>query len=298
LSERISQVVNDFRGRPLPEPGALAGYAALMDRYGLQLPSPPRLAAIANRHHPVSTREWLMLTPRHQPEPTLSGDLVFALKWEGVDLGVLATLFKVAPAADITAIVRATPTGAFARRIWYLYEWLTGVELDVPDPGKIRLTATVDENLQFALPKGVASTRHKVLDNLPGTRAFCPMVRRTPALGSVSTKGLDARAREVVGRTRPDLVARAAAFLLLDDSKSSFAIEGERPSSARAARWGQAIAQAGVRALSTAEFERLQRLVIGDTRFVRLGLRDKGGFVGVHDRITGGAGPRACQRPP
>jgi Fic/DOC family len=32
---------------------------------------------------------------------------------------------------------------------------------------------------------------------------------------------------------------------------------------------------------------RLQRIVIGDARFVRLGLRDEGGFVGENDRDTG-----------
>jgi Fic family protein len=33
--------------------------------------------------------------------------------------------------------------------------------------------------------------------------------------------------------------------------------------------------------------ERLQRIVIGDARFVHLGLREHGGFVGDHDRRTG-----------
>jgi Fic family protein len=287
LSERISQAVNHFRGRSLPEPATLAGYAALMERYALQLPTPPHLAAIAERHHPASTLEWLLLTPRHRPEPSLIGDLVFALKWEGVDLAVLSALFRVLPAEEVAMLVRATPTGAFARRLWYLYEWLIGSELDVPDPGKVRLAPVVDVEHQFALQKGRPSPRHKVLDNLPGTRTFCPMVRRTPMLAGLAGKALDAQARAVIGRTRPDLVARAAAFLLLNDSKSSFAIEGERPSSARTARWGQAIAQAGGRPLSLAEFERLQRIVIGDARFVRLGLRDEGGFVGVHDRVTG-----------
>ena len=94
------------------------------------------------------------------------------------------------------------------------------------------------------------------------------------------------RAREVIGRVHRDLVARAAAFLLLNDSKSSFAIEGERPSGARAARWAEAIGQAGTQRLTLPELERLQRLVIGDARFVRLGLRDEGGFVGMHDRLT------------
>ncbi|MGH7041185.1 MAG: Fic family protein, partial [Acetobacteraceae bacterium] len=40
------------------------------------------------------------------------------------------------------------------------------------------------------------------------------------------------------------------------------------------------------RPLSVAEFERLQHIVISDARFVRLGLREEGGFVGSHDRMT------------
>jgi len=46
--------------------------------------------------------------------------LVFALKWEGVDLGVLAALFERIEPDEIAALVRATPTGGFARRLWFL----------------------------------------------------------------------------------------------------------------------------------------------------------------------------------
>lgn len=283
----VTQTTTHFRGRALPKAGSPVGYSALMDRYALQLPMPLRLAAISDRHSPASTSEWLMLSPRHQPAPTLAGHLTFALRWEDVDLAVLAALFKVVPSDEVTAFIRATPTGTATRRVWFLYEWLTGRGLDVPDPGKVRLTPVLNPGQQFAVELGRSSTRHKVIDNLPGTRAFCPLVRRTARLQAMAGKGLDVRAREISGRTRPDLMARAAAFLLLNDSKSSFAIEGERPTSARAARWGQAIAQAGTRHLSLAELERLQRIVIGDARFVRLGLRDEGGFVGVHDRVTG-----------
>ena len=34
------------------------------------------------------------------------------------------------------------------------------------------------------------------------------------------------------------------------------------------------------------ELLRLQAIVIGDSRFVKLGLREEGGFVGEHDRET------------
>jgi Fic family protein len=286
MSKSDSHSVTDFRGRSLPEPARPVGYAALIERYHLQLPLPPRLAAVAHRHHPVSTEVWQLFTPRHAPDDTLSGHLEFALKWEGVHLGVLAALFKVVPNADIAAAVRSKPTGAYARRLWFLYEWLTGRQLDIRDPGKVRAVAVVDPTKQFAIVGGKVSSRHKVIDNLPGTRAFCPMVRRTKTLEGYAAKGLDKVARDVVGRIHADIMARAAAFLLLSDSKSSFSIEGERPSPKRAARWGQVIGEAGSRKLSIAELERLQRIVIGDARFVHLGLRVEGGFVGMHDRTN------------
>lgn len=282
----FSRPVNDFRGRRLPEPAFPAGYAALVEHYDLAVPTPPHLAGIAVRHHPASTGDWLMLTPRHRPVDTLQGHLAFALRYEGVDLSVLARLFRAVPGTEIEAIVRREPTSGYARRIWFLYEWLLGTTLDIKDAGKVRSVEVADPRLQFALRKGRASSRHRVVNNLPGTPAFCPMVRRTPRLSAFLDAHLDVRAREVIGKTSADVVARAAAFLLLADSKSSFAIENERPSTERAVRWGQAIAQAGEHDLSIEEFERLQRLVIGDARFVRLGLRAEGGFLGEHDRDT------------
>ncbi len=287
MGEWITQPVSHFHGQPLPEPAIPAGYAALIERYQLPVPLPPRLAGTAVRHHPAPHPVWQLLTPRHRPEQTLEGQLVFALKWEGVDLAVLAALFRRSElTAELTQLVRSTPTGAFARRIWFLYEWLTERTLDVPDPGKVRSVPVLDPEQQLALSEGTPSPRHKVIDNLPGTRRFCPLVRWTEALRAAAARALDARAREIVGRTRPDLVTRAAAFLLLSDSKSSFAIEGERPPRARAARWASSIAEAGARPISLDELERLQRVVIGDARFVQLGLRTEGGFVGTHDRDT------------
>lgn len=76
-------------------------------------------------------------------------------------------------------------------------------------------------------------------------------------------------------------------FILLKDSKALFTIEGESPKSKRAARWGVAIGQAGVNELTEKELIRLQQLVIENSRFIEMGLRTQGGFVGEHDRNTG-----------
>lgn len=80
------------------------------------------------------------------------------------------------------------------------------------------------------------------------------------------------------------MLARAAAILLLQDSRASFAIEGERPGKNRAERRGQAIAQAGWQPRTIQELLRLKAVVIADARFVKMGLRTEGGFIGTPDR--------------
>ena len=176
----------------------------------------------------------------------------------------------VAGPSEIEAVVRAKPTGSYARRIWFLYEWLIGTRLDLPDAAKGSYVPVVDPKRQWA---GAAenSPRHRVKNNLPGTPQFCPMVFRTNALEQFIAMDLPARAQAIIADVSRDLLARTAAFLLLKDSKSSYAIEGERAPQDRIQRWGRAIGDAGRRPLDLEELLRLQRIVIGDARFVRLG---------------------------
>ena len=274
------------RVRDLPEPGSPAGYAALIAEYDLRVPPPSRLAAIANRHHPVCTREWRMFAPSFAPEQSLGDQLEFAVKWEGVSLAVLRALFRRVEPEEIVGIVRDKPTGKYVRRIWFLYEWLMDARLDLPDSGKVKAVPVVNPKLQFASESGPLSRRHRVRNNLPGTQRFCPMVRRTPELDRYAQIRLDAEARKVISRTRPHIIRRAAALLHFEDSTASFQIEGERPPHVRRLRWAQVIADAGRCDLTVDELARLQELVIGDARFVQLGLRTEGGWIGERDRAT------------
>lgn len=285
-SDQFGQPVKEFRGSALPEPGALAGYSALIDRHDLRLPLPPRLAAVGTRRNPASSEAWEVVTNRQAVPADLGGHLEFALRHEGVNLSVLSALFRVVSKTELETWIGGSPGGASTRRIWFIYEWLTEQSLDVPPVPKIRAVPAIDRTQQFGLEGGNRSTRHAVVDNLPGTREFCPLVRRTAKLDAFEARQFDQLARKVVGETHPDVIARAAAFMLLDDSKKSFFIENERPAAKLIARWAQAIAEAGTRPLSVEELERLQKIVLADARFVRPGVRNIGGFIGQHDRRT------------
>jgi hypothetical protein len=286
-----------FRTSRLPEPATLAGYSALIDAFDLEVPLPGKLMAIGQRHRKATNNDWRTLTPRHLPNPTLAGHLTFALKYEGLDLGVLKKLFCAVGSEPIEALVRSTPTGSYARRIWFLYEWLLGKRLDLADVSQGSYVDVVDNSQQWAV-EGERSPRHRVRDNLPGLPAFCPMVSRSSRLEEFAAAGLSAVAHEVTASIPGDILARTAAFLLLSDSKASFAIEGEQPAHDRIQRWGYAIGEAGKQPLTLSELVRLQTLVIGDPRFVNLGLRREGGFVGSHDRHSGSPLPEHISAKP
>lgn len=269
----------------LPEEATPAGYVALIDAYGLEVTIPWTRSATSSRNREYEHDGWRILTQRHAPEATLFGHLTFALKYEGVDLLVIKRLFQKTGARPIEEMLKDAPSSAYSRRIAFLYEWLMDEKLDVPDSKEGRYVDVIDTDLQFA-GAGTSSRRFRLKDNMPGTGSFCPLVRKTDALKDMASSRLDQRAAEVISKVSPDILRRAAAFLLLEDTKSTFEIEGERPGHDRLRRWGQAVAQAGRHPISVEELERLQRIVLEGNASVKLGLRTEEGFIGQRDRST------------
>lgn len=284
---QFSQSIIVFRSFPALEKGVTpAGYAALIAEHTLSVPAPDHLCAIGLTHRRQEKGRWHLFTPRHKPDDSLQGHLTFALKYEGVDLAVLKALFESIEPRQITDIVQSEPTGAYSRRIWFLYEWLCDTQLDLEDATQGNFVTLINDALQYPGPSS-DSKRHRVRNNLPGTRNFCPLIRRTEKLDEFIAMNLSQAALDHIGKTHADLLSRAAAFLLLKDSKASYTIEGESPPHNRIERWGKIIGEAGQRALSVEELEYLQSIVIADSRFTLPGCRVEGGFVGDHDRTTG-----------
>lgn len=279
-------VVEIVRDAWLPEAATPSGYVALIEAYDLLVPLPRSRSAVSPKHGRNYQGEgWTLHEARRLPEPSLYGHLEFALKNEGVDLLVLKKLFVSIGPGPVEEMVRQHSTGIYARRVWFLYEWLMDVRLDLPDATSGAYVDAVDAALQWT-GKSSNSTRHRVRDNVPGTREFSPLVSRTEYLKAIVARDLAQDAKNTVADVPADVLARAAAFLLLKDSKSSFEIEGERPGQNRIQRWGRAIAQAGRRPISIAELDRLQAIVLEGNPMLKMGLRDEPGFIGEHDRKT------------
>jgi hypothetical protein len=283
----FSQLVSVLPEKTPPEEGYLVGYGAIHKTFCLEAVLPDILALISHKHKQYKTAKWIVFTPRYMPENTLMGHLTFALKYEGIDLGILKKLFNKLQPNEISKLIAEEPTGQYSRKIWFLYEWLMGAQLDLSDLKTGNYIDLVDESIQYASQEVAISKRHRVRNNLPGVKDFCPMIRKTAVLEGYINLDLSQRIKKMMGKIHPDVMARTAAFLLLKDSKASYAIEGEQPLQNRAQRWGRAIGHAGQQPITKDEFIRLQQIVIDNARFTKMGFREQEGFIGEHDRRHG-----------
>lgn len=215
----------------------LAGYAFLIEKY--------RLSVLPNWHmSSVSPTGTLRSTtqdgqvesvyPRsYWPGESTGEHLEFALKYDGINLGILSVLFETVAEDEITAWIASKPTGKYARRIWFLYEFLTGRELALRDLTKGNYVELLETNRYYTTSPGRRVQRQRVIDNLLGGRYFCPIIRRTDTLAAIEKIDLRRQCEEIVTAYPPELLRRALSYLYNKETKSSFEIEHIRPSASR-----------------------------------------------------------------
>src|ERR1017187_6861285 len=209
-----------FQERTVPAGSKLVGWSLLAHHLGI--PAPVRKpSCVSDQHVRGSSRqdeEWTVFDRRYWPGEGLFDHLSFALRNEPIDLLIIKRVLEARPKAKLTAFIREAPTGIPNRRAWYFYETLTGRTLDLKDAPNVVAVDLLDPAAYFT-GKPRPSKRHRVRDNLLGSGRFSPIIRRTDALEEFVALDLSAKARETVGRTGAHLVARAASFLLLADSR-------------------------------------------------------------------------------
>lgn len=74
-------------------------------------------------------------------------------------------------------------------------------ELLLPDLTTGNYVDLVDTTIQYGTVRTMEnSKRHRIRNNLPGTKEFCPMVRRTAVLDEFSSANLSERIKTIMGR--------------------------------------------------------------------------------------------------
>lgn len=266
------------------------GAAWLERRFNLQLvlPLPTRSSIGARRasRSLVDGRVHEVYVESMRPDPTVRGHLTFHLKHEAPSLELLVKLFAKTGPQPLADWIRHEPTGQYARRACFMFEWLTGQTLDVPDVPHGNYVEALDSSrvVTASSSKATVSRRFRVRDNMPGTPAFCPLVRRTDSAAaamSLDVPGLLAELREEFGA---DMLVRSAVWMTLRESKSSFTLEGEGDQETRIQRFAGVIGRRtgkGRLPLAHEDLAALQAEILGErTSLKHLGLRRSPVFVG------------------
>ena len=265
------------------------GGAWLVARYGIVLVMP---LAVQSR---IGGRRTSLLADGIQtetfvegmrPSANLRGHLTFHLKHEVPHLEMLSRLFEDINTAELVAWIHDEPSSQYARKAGFLYEWLTGrqLEMQVPIAGPY-VDVLDDRKLVAASPdQSLPNRRWRVRDNLPGSAAFCPIIRKTSAVEEAAAVDLQSLLNDLALEFGEDVLMRSAVWMTLRESKSSFAIEGEADQSGRIQRFADVLARRtgeGALPLGDAALAQLQSEILGRrTTLQQFGIRQSPVFVG------------------
>ena len=259
------------------------GAAGLKQRLGLNTPDPV-VISIVGAGEKMQVVEPTRTINRYRAKQDYGDsavmDLKFALRYEPVDLCILRLAFEKIDKNELADWIKGEPNGAYARRAWFFYEWLTNDQLPVPDASIGNYVPALDAETHIVLPQGVRSKRHRVIDNLLGAPALCPMVRKTRKIADLQASGIQAEAANFIQNCDPQTLARAIQYLHTKETKGTFELEKETASGSKAERFIDALR--GVRDFdpgSEAEQTRLQNIIV-DPRYAAKGWRDFQNYVG------------------
>lgn len=275
-----------FQNKILPNGSKLIGYSWLINHFNLDLPL-RQLSCISEKRlatQTVNTDEWLIFDAQLMVENSVYKHLEFAIKHEPIDLLIIKKIFEELSTEEIVKNITINPKRILNKKIWFLYEFLLDIKLPLEDLPIGKYDDLLDEKKYIVNNNYIKSKRHKINNNLLGTKKLCPIIKKTVIMKEYLDANLNTEISNVIGTVSKSLIRRATSFLLLSDSKASFEIEGERPPKNRIENWGKIINEAGKVPLSISEIGRLHAILLEDSRFMKIGLRDEEVFLGERDR--------------
>lgn len=189
-----------------------------------------------DKHHIIETYPATLW-----PGEQACKQLEFALKHDGIHLGMLHAIFKQIDIEDLCHYIQGKPRSIYARRLWFLYEFLLGEILPIPDLSTGQYIPVLDHELYYTLPTADKVKRQRIFNNLLGPASFCPIVRRPLEEPPLPIQDIIAQCKDEVTQFELTEQLRAQQYLYLKETKSSFDIEHESITVNRGERFVQAL---------------------------------------------------------
>ncbi|MBR2515520.1 MAG: Fic family protein [Halomonas sp.] len=271
------------------------GYAYLHEHLSLGVCPPTNPARV----RPVTRIMWLeqeiAVPSGRAPDDTLLAHLVFALKHEGIDLGILAAALPHLPKNALREALEVSPNGIYLRKLGYLYEALVSrLPFDVEVKGR---AVPLFDPKQYITGPSIRDSRWRVDFNGLGTLEYCAVVRRTPEITAWLNEDILGQAASFMASLPPGMLDRAIQWAYLSETQSSFAIEKETPSPDKQQRFMQLLHQAHDRKpLSESYLVELQNSTISNPFDKAAAFRHEQNY--LHNGLPGAIGISYLPPPP
>ncbi len=247
----------------------LAGYNYLIEKLDLRVPDLQLGLAIGEKKIdevlPFGSSSIKFLAKTKKVGETNCDHIEIAIQHQGVRLQYLVPVFEKIDSDELTEFIKEKPTSAIRRCIWYLYEWLIGLELDIPD-SRANYTMLLDDRYYYTLKGGKKNPRTRVINNFLGTKEFCPIIRKTPELLEWAEKDLMdmalAKLNTLHGKVNTETLGRSVAYLYTKETKSSTDIEKEDSRADKTTKFYQVLKNSGTLPLNKRRLIDIQNKIV------------------------------------
>lgn len=230
------------------------------------------------------------------PEDDLLGNVLFALKHEGINLSILAQVLPQIPVTHFVQALRTAPNGVYIRKACYLREAFTGEAIEQPSPVRGAYIQLFDPERYITRP-GDRNSKWRVEFNGLGDLSYCATVERTPEITMLLEHDILGRAKEFIDALPPAMMDRAINWAYLHETQDSFAIEKEAPSEDKARRFIKLLRQAHERKPLTEDFlVNLQNATVANPLDLAAAFRHEQNHLG--NGMQGAAGVTYVPPPP
>lgn len=189
-----------------------------------------------------------------------------AIKYQGIRLHFFAMIFKQCNIAELTNFITIQPNSKHTRVLWFLYEWLTETQLDIPDLKSGNYVNLFEDRFYYTLKSGTKDKRTRIVNNALGTKEFCPTVRKTPEILRLAEIDVYetawAKMQKLGEQLSADYIGRSINYLYSKETKSSTEIEKESPDRQKMQRFLKAIKNAGYFELTKEKLIDLQNKIV------------------------------------
>ncbi len=203
------------------------GYEHLRRSLGLTALPPWRVAVVRPVRRVEEVQGELQMPAGVAPavDAPIIQHIVFALRFEGIDLQILAQVLQHVSEEDVLLLITHAPTSRFARCVGFLWEGLTNRRLRNPPAVGGNYVDFFDTS-QYVTGVRRRNARWRLDFNGLGTLRYCATVRRTADLQGLLDFNILGRTTEFLDGLSQTMVERTLACAYPCETEATHQLEG------------------------------------------------------------------------